>query len=71
MATLTDIGAKRQALENGTYDVPDLAALMKCSQRHVRRMVDAREIPGVIRFGRLVRFSKQIVDQWLANGATN
>lgn len=69
MATLTDPDDKRQALEGGTYDVPDLAALMKCSTRHVRRMIDAGEIPGVIRFGRLVRFHKGIVNDWLAGKA--
>lgn len=69
MSTITDAGAKRQALERGTYDVPDLAALMKCSEKHVRRKAEAREIPGVIRFGRLIRFSKQIVDEWLATSA--
>ncbi|HEY1189088.1 MAG TPA: helix-turn-helix domain-containing protein [Gemmata sp.] len=66
MATLTDPTEKQQALESGTYDVPDLAALMKCSERHIRRMIDAREIPGLIRFGRLVRFHKGIVNDWLA-----
>ena len=66
MATITDPTEKKQALEGGTYDVPDLATLMKCSNRHVRRMIDAREIPGLIRFGRLVRFHKGIVDCWPA-----
>jgi excisionase family DNA binding protein len=69
MATIVDPRAKRQALENGTYDVPDIAALLKCSERHVRRMIDAREIPGLIRVGRLVRFSKRIVDDWLIEKA--
>jgi excisionase family DNA binding protein len=69
MATITDPAEKRQALEGGTYDVPDLAALMKCSTRHIRRMIDAREIPGIIRLGRLVRFHRGIVDNWLAGKA--
>lgn len=50
----------------GMYDVRDLAQLLKCSDRHVRRMIDAGEIPGVRRFGRLVRASRAIVDKWLA-----
>ena len=69
MATITDPSEKPQARENGTYDVPDIAGLLKCSERHVRRMIDAREIPGMIRFGRLVRFHKGIVDGWLAGSA--
>jgi excisionase family DNA binding protein len=48
-----------------TYTVPQLAALMQCSQRHVWRMLDLGQIPGVIRLGRLVRFSRKAVDQWL------
>jgi excisionase family DNA binding protein len=69
MATITDSIEKRQALENGTYDVPDIAGLLKCSERHVRRMIDAGEIPGMIRIGRLVRFHKGIVDGWLTGKA--
>ncbi len=64
--TATD---RRAALESGTYDVPDLAALLKCSERHIRRMIDAREIPGMIRLGRLVRFHRGVIDEWLAGKA--
>ncbi len=71
MAKLLDADSRGQALENGTYDVPDLAALMKCSEKHVRRKAEANEIPGVIRFGRLVRFSKLLVNEWLANGPSH
>ena len=67
MTTTTTPAEKRQALENGTYDVPDLAAMLKCSERHVRRMIDARQIPGIIRLGRLVRFHKRLVDEWLTS----
>ena len=31
------------------------------------RMIDAGEIPGMIRFGRLVRFSKKVIDEFLAS----
>lgn len=65
-ATATE---KRAVFENGTYDVPDISGLLKCSERHVRRMIDAREIPGMIRLGRLVRFHKRIVDEWLTGQA--
>ncbi len=69
MATITDPIEKRAALEAGTYDVPDVAAMLKCSERHIRRMIDARKIPGMIRVGRLVRFHKRIVDEWLMSQA--
>jgi excisionase family DNA binding protein len=54
----------------GTYDVPDLAGLLKCSERHVRDLATAGTIPGVIRVGRLLRFHKGIVHDWLAAQAT-
>jgi excisionase family DNA binding protein len=69
LATTTEPSEKRRSLENATYDTPDIAALLKCSARHVRRLVDAGDIPGVIRLGRLVRFHRSIVDEWLAKQA--
>jgi excisionase family DNA binding protein len=50
----------------GTYTVRDLAALLQCSERHVWRQVDLNAIPGKIVVGRLVRFSRDVVDRWLA-----
>jgi excisionase family DNA binding protein len=56
------------SIEAATYTVADLAQLMKCSERTVHRMKDERSIPGALKIGRLVRFSKRLVDEWLANG---
>lgn len=53
-----------------TYTVADLASLLQCSERHVLRLTAAQAVPGAIRFGRLLRFSRAIVDRWLAEGAT-
>ena len=69
MAFITDADERRSALEAGTYDVPELAALFKCSQRHIRNMAENGSIPGIIRFGRLVRFHRGIVNQWLSEEA--
>jgi len=54
----------------GTYTVPDVAGLLKCTQRHVRDLVATGVVPGVIRVGRLIRFHKGIVHDWLATQAT-
>lgn len=59
MNTKTMMGA-------GVYDVRDLAKLLKCSDKTVRRMIDAGEIPGVRRVRRLVRASRAVVDEWLS-----
>ena len=52
-------------LDSATYTVEQLAALLQCSTRHIWRMCDLNKIPGRIRFGRLVRFSRVVVDAWL------
>lgn len=62
MPTITDAA--------DTYDVPELAALWKCSERHVRNMAEAGAIPGIVRFGRLIRFHRGTVNEWLAEQAT-
>lgn len=69
MAATADAGENLQAQGGGTYDVPDLATLLKCSERHVRRMIDAGTIPGVIRIGRLVRLHRGVIDDWLTSKA--
>src|SRR5207248_1850922 len=51
-----------------TYTAAELAALLKCSLKHVQRLTTAGTVPGVIRFGRLVRYSREAVDRWLAAG---
>jgi excisionase family DNA binding protein len=53
----------------GTYDVDDVAALLKASPRHVRRMADAGRLPPPVHIGRLVRWPKSTIDEWLAAGA--
>jgi excisionase family DNA binding protein len=54
-----------KAMDAGTYDVPDVAALLKCSERHVRNMAAANQLPGVIRCGRLLRFHRGMLNDWL------
>ena len=52
----------------GTYDVDDIATLLKASSRHVRRLADAGAMPRPLHLGRLVRWRRSDVDQWLAAG---
>ena len=53
----------------GTYTVGDVAELLGCSTRHVRRLADAGRMPRPLStIGRLVRWRRADVDQWLAAG---
>jgi excisionase family DNA binding protein len=52
----------------GTYDVRDIAELLKSSTRHVRRLADSGALPRPIHLGRLVRWRKADVDGWITAG---
>lgn len=52
----------------GVYDVDDLAVVLGCSTRHVRRLADSGAMPRPIHLGRLVRWNKNTIDEWLAVG---
>jgi excisionase family DNA binding protein len=67
MNTLTTAPAnKRDRLEAATYTVAQLAELLGVSERHVHRLRDQKKIPGEHRIGRCVRFSRAVIDAWLA-----
>jgi excisionase family DNA binding protein len=51
-----------------TYTVAEVAALLRCSAKHVRRLTVTGTIPGHFKFGRLVRYSRGAIDRWLAEG---
>ena len=69
MTTSTPTG-QRQRLAAATYTVAQLAELLDVSERHVHRLRDQKKIPGEIRLGRAVRFARNVIDRWLAGGAT-
>jgi predicted DNA-binding transcriptional regulator AlpA len=45
-----------------------LAALLKCSPRHVDRMRKGQLIPQPVKLGTLPRWSRQEIDAWIAGG---
>jgi excisionase family DNA binding protein len=49
-------------------DVRAVAALLDCSTRHVYRLADGGRMPPPVRLGALVRWRRQDLDTWLANG---
>jgi excisionase family DNA binding protein len=66
-ATATTVAASAQR----DYDLDDLADLFGSSRRHVERLASAGELPGLYRVGRLVRFQRAAIDQWLARGGSD
>ena len=49
-------------------DVRVVATLLHCSPRHVYRLADADRMPAPVRLGGLVRWRRQAVESWIADG---
>ncbi len=46
----------------------DVARILSCSPRTVNRLATSGRIPKPVRLGRLVRWNRQIIDEWIAAG---
>jgi excisionase family DNA binding protein len=76
MSDLTDAttGAKTGGGEAATREraamltVEDVAEALSCSTRTVYRLADAGRMPGPVKLGALVRWPRQAVEQWIADG---
>jgi len=55
---------------SGLLSAPALAELLDISVKGVRRLTDAGGVPGVVRLGRLVRYQRQAIEAWIADGCT-
>jgi excisionase family DNA binding protein len=55
-------------LSPSLLDVTQLGAILGCSPRHIRRLVDAGKFPQPTRLGSLVRWSRSSVEEWIADG---
>jgi excisionase family DNA binding protein len=62
-ATLTPADASAKLL-----DVQAVAEMLGCSTRHVHRLSDAGKMPSPLKLGALVRWSKNSIEQWIAEG---
>jgi len=48
--------------------VEQVSAMLTCSRRHVYRMSDAGRMPAPVRLGNLVRWNREVIENWIANG---
>ncbi len=63
--TVRDRSADRDA---ALLDVQAVADLLCCSTRHVYRLADAGRMPRPVRLGALVRWSRDQILAWIADG---
>lgn len=67
-ATLSAQSQAPARVVSAVYSAEDLAALLDISKRQVWRLRDSGSLPGQIRLGSSVRWSRVAVDQWIAAG---
>jgi excisionase family DNA binding protein len=46
-------------------DAKEIAGFLGCSPKHVRRLSDQGKLPKPVRVGRLRRWPRQAIEQWL------
>ena len=49
-------------------DVDEVAALLSCSTRTVRRMADSGQMPRPLKLASLRRWRRSDIERWLADG---
>ena len=60
---------QRQALpEPELLDVRGVAAMLSCSERTVWRLSDGGKMPAAVRVGRLVRWPRSALREWIDSG---
>ncbi len=62
----TDITPPAKPSGRGVYTIPELAALLGVSERHIHRLKDQNALPGLLKLGGRIVFAKVQIDRWLA-----
>jgi excisionase family DNA binding protein len=68
MAILSSQTSSEAFNEKLCIDVQEVARMCSCSTRHIWRLADAGKMPAPIRLGALVRWNRQVIEQWIAAG---
>jgi predicted DNA-binding transcriptional regulator AlpA len=64
----SDLAALATLPDDAAIDVSPVSHLLKCSERHVWRMVDIGIMPPPLRLGRLRRWRLGTLRAWIAGG---
>ena len=64
----TDASGTRATPPPVMLDADAFAAMLGVSTRHLRRLVDAGKAPQPVRLGGCVRWNRDLVSGWLADG---
>ncbi len=56
------------AVEPAMIDVKGVARMIGCSSRHVARLAEDGRLPPPVKIGRLVRWPRQTILDWISAG---
>lgn len=48
--------------------IRQVAEILGCSTRHIQRLADGGKMPKPIRLGSLLRWPRQVIEEWVASG---
>jgi len=65
---LDETREKTSGAEPALVDVKEVAGLLNCSPRTVYRLADAGRMPAPVRLRTLVRWSREALMRWIAEG---
>ena len=74
MAELKDGKAERMdasTMDSAMLTVHDMARVLNCSARTVYRLADSGRIPRPVKLGALVRWPREALGRWIADGCPN
>lgn len=55
-------------MEQEFLTVKELAAYLNCSEKFIRKHIESRRLPGMVKIGRIYRFRKSDVQKRLLSG---
>jgi excisionase family DNA binding protein len=66
--TSEDMTAEVEGRQPALLDVKEVAQLLNCSPRTVRRLADSGRMPAPLRLGRLTRWNPRALRSWIIDG---
>ena len=61
-------GTPKPTPQIAMLDLHGFADMLAVSTRHLRRLIDAGKCPPPVRLGRVCRWPRRVVEQWISDG---
>ena len=58
----------RRSFQRGLLKIEEVSGILRCSPRHVQRLVLRGRMPAPVRIGALVRWRPDVISRWVCAG---